>query len=115
DLRRSGATGIERVIGIGMDSTELGVDPASFAEAYTTARAAGLRLTAHQGENSPAAAAATAVDSLGVERLDHGISVIDDDDLVKRLAERRLPFTVCPNANVRINPAKFGDIAEHPF
>src|SRR3954468_17986906 len=66
ELRRTDAPGVERVIGIGMDSTELGVDPASFEEAYSTARAAGLRLTAHQGENSPPAAAATAVDSLGV-------------------------------------------------
>ncbi len=98
DLRRAGAPGTDRVVGIGMDSTELGVDPASFVDAYRTAEAAGLRLTAHQGENSPAVDAATAVDVLRVERLDHGFSVLEDPDLTERLAQRRLAFTVCPNA-----------------
>jgi adenosine deaminase len=114
-LRRAGAPGIERVIGVGMDSTELGVDPASFAESFRTAGAAGLRLTGHQGENSPAATAARAVDVLGLERLDHGFSVMEDPDLVARLADRRLPFTLCPNANVRINPDLFTEVAQHPF
>lgn len=114
-LRSSGAAGAERVIGIGMDSTELGIDPATFLEAYRVAAKAGLRLTAHQGENSPASAVATAVDVLGCERIDHGISVIEDADLVARLADRRLPFTVCPNANVRINPDVCAELAEHPL
>jgi len=115
DLLGSGAPGADRIIGMGMDSTELGVDPATFVEAYRLGAAAGLRLTGHQGENSPAAAAAVAVDVLGVERLDHGFSVMEDPDLVARLAERRLPFTLCPNANVRINPDRFADLADHPF
>jgi adenosine deaminase len=114
-LRARGARGSERVLGIGMDSTELGVDPATFLEAYRVATRAGLRLTAHQGENSPAAAIATAVDVLGCERIDHGISVMQDPVLVARLAERRLPFTVCPNANVRINPDVCADLAAHPL
>lgn len=50
-LRRTGKA--ERVIGVGMDSTELGVDPAQFLPAYRLAASAGFRLTAHQGENSP--------------------------------------------------------------
>jgi adenosine deaminase len=114
ELIDAGAPGTDRIIGMGMDSTELGVDPASFTDAYRLAAAAGLRLTAHQGENSPAAAAAIAVDVLGAERLDHGFSVLEDLELTKRLAERRLPFTVCPNANVRINPDRFAHLAEHP-
>jgi adenosine deaminase len=113
-LRSSGAPGIDRVIGIGMDSTELGIDPATFVESYRTAAGAGLRLTAHQGENSPASAIATAVDVLGCERVDHGISVLEDAALVARLAARRMPFTVCPNANVRINPDVCAELADHP-
>ena len=113
-LVRAGAPGTDRVVGIGMDSTELGVDPASFLAAYRLAGTAGLRLTAHQGEGSPAAAAPTAVDVLGVDRLDHGFSVLEDEALTRRLADRGLPFTVCPNANVRINPDQFGALAEHP-
>src|SRR3984885_6497505 len=53
ELRRSGAPGTDLVIGIGMDSTELNVDPLSFAPAYREATAAGLHRTGHQGENSP--------------------------------------------------------------
>lgn len=114
-LRASGAPGADRVIGLGMDSTELGIDPATFLEAYRVAARAGLRLTAHQGENSPAAAVATAVDLLGCERIDHGISVIEDAELVARLADRQVPFTVCPNANVRINPDVCAELAVHPL
>ena len=115
DLRRSGAPGADRVIGLGMDSTERGIDPESFLAAYRLAPAAGLRRTAHQGENSAAAAIATAVDVLGCERIDHGISVVGDPELVRRLADRRLPFTVCPNANVRINPDVVADLAAHVY
>ena len=114
-LLEAGAPGADRVIGLGMDSTELGVDPASFVDAYRTAAAAGLRLTGHQGENSPAATAARAIDVLGLERLDHGFSVMEDPDLVARLADRRLAFTLCPNANVRINPDLFTEVGQHPF
>ena len=115
ELRRRGARGIERVLGVGMDSTERGIDPATYFESYRTARAAGFRLTAHQGENSPPQAAAAAVEILGCERLDHGVTVIDDLVLVERLAAQRFPVTVCPNANVRINPDMFPTIAQHPF
>src|SRR4029079_15839462 len=55
------------------------------------------------------------IDVLGLERLDHGFSVMEDAELVARLADRRLPFTLCPNANVRINPALFTEVAQHPF
>ena len=115
ELRRSGAPGFDRVIGLGMDSTEQGIDPGTFVGSYELASAAGLRRTAHQGENSPAAAIATAVDVLGCERIDHGISVFDDPALVRQLADRRLPFTVCPNANVRINPDVVGNLSDHVY
>ena len=102
ELRRSRAAGIERVIGVGMDSTELGIDPVTYLPAYEAARAAGFRLTAHQGENSPATAVAAAIDVFGVERVDHGFSILADPALVARVAEMRVPLTVCPNSNVRI-------------
>jgi adenosine deaminase len=102
DLRRAGAPGAERVIGVGMDSTELGIDPTWFRPAYAAARDAGFRLTAHQGENSPASAIATCVETLGVERIDHGVSVLEDPELTSRLAQERIPITVCPTSNVLI-------------
>jgi adenosine deaminase len=114
ELRRGRAPGAERVIGIGMDSTELGVDPASFAPAYRLAAPAGLRRTAHQGENSPPAAIATVLDVLGAERVDHGLSLLGDAALTRRVAAERIPLTVCPNSNIRIANA-YRTLAEHPF
>lgn len=102
ELRSADAPGADRVIGVGMDSTERGIDPASFRSAYETARAAGFRLTAHQGENSPASAIATCVEVLGAERIDHGVSVLDDAGLVARLVRERIPITVCPTSNILI-------------
>ena len=114
ELRRSGAPGTDRVIGIGMDSTELNVDPLSFAPAYREAAAAGLRRTGHQGENSPAAAVGVVAIGLGAERIDHGLSLIDDPDLVRFFAERRIPLTMCPTSNVVIANA-YSTVDRHPL
>ena len=114
ELRRAGASGIDRVIGVGMDSTELGIDPATFKPAYDRARSAGFRLTAHQGENSPAAAIGAALGVLGVERIDHGLPVLDDPELVTRLAAERTPITVCPTSNVLISNS-FARLEDHVY
>jgi adenine deaminase len=112
ELRRAGKA--ERVIGLGMDSTELGVDPAEFLLAYKLAGSAGLRLTAHQGENSPPSAILFDVEELGAERIDHGISILDDADVARNLADRGIPLTVCPISNVKIANL-FPSLAEHPW
>lgn len=114
ELRRAGARGIERVIGVGMDSTELGIDPVTFRPAYDRARWAGFRLTAHQGENSPAAAITAALDVLGVERIDHGLPILDDPELTARMAADRIPITVCPTSNVLISNS-FARLEDHVF
>ena len=111
-LRRDGSA--ERVIGVGMDSTELGIDPAEFAPAYRRAGAAGLRLTAHQGENSPASAIRYDVEVLLVDRIDHGISVLDDPAVAQLLVTRGIPITVCPLSNVRIANS-VARLEDHPW
>jgi hypothetical protein len=75
--------------------------PHPFRPAFEAAHAAGFRLTAHQGENSPAATLAACIDVLGVERIDHGLSIVEDPELVGRVAAARIPVTVCPTSNVR--------------
>jgi adenine deaminase len=114
DLRRAGAAGTERVIGVGLDSTETGVDPAQFAEAFELARQAGLRRTSHQGEETPSGHIEAGLDVLGCERIDHGLSSIQDAELCKRLADQRIPLTVCPNSNVLIANA-FPRLELHPY
>ena len=113
-LRRAGTA--ERVIGIGMDSTELGVDLAAFKPAFDMARAAGLRRTGHAGEavGTGPRNIRVALDALGVERVDHGVAVVEDPELVRRMAGERIPLTVCPNSNVII-ANRFASLEAHPF
>ena len=114
DLRRQRSKGAERILGVGMDSTEIGIDPRSFAPAYRAAAAAGLRLTAHQGEDTGPDAIAACVDVLGAQRIDHGLSLMQDDELVRRFASERIPLTVCPTSNIVI-ANRVATLAEHPF
>jgi adenosine deaminase len=114
ELRRAGARGADRILGLGMDSTEIGVDPRSFAPAYRAAAAAGLRLTAHQGEDSGPEMIAACVDVLGTERIDHGLSLMADPELVGRFAGERIPLTVCPTSNVVI-AHRVATLEQHPF
>ena len=112
DLRRDGIG--ERVIGIGMDSTERGVDLRTFADAYQLASRAGFRRTAHAGEDGGPGNIAVALGALRAERIDHGIAIMDDPELAVRVAERRIPLNVCPNSNIVI-ANKYPSLAEHPF
>ncbi len=114
ELRRSGAAGASRILGIGLDSTEIGVDPRSFAPAYERAARAGLRLTAHQGEDTGPEAIGQCVDVLGAERIDHGLSIMGDASLVERFVREGIPLTVCPTSNIVI-ANKVSRLADHPF
>jgi adenosine deaminase len=113
-LRRAGAPGVERVIGVGYDSTEIGQEPGWYASAFQRAGAAGLRRTAHQGENSGPDAIAACVDLLGAERIDHGLSILGDADVVSRFVDEQIALTVCPSSNIRIANA-FPTLAEHVY
>ena len=114
ELRRSGRA--ERVIGIGADSTELGVDLRTFERAFAAARRLGFRRTFHAGEAVGAGPAniRIALDVLGVERIDHGVAIVEDPELVRRMAGERIPLTVCPWSNVVI-ANRFTSLQEHPF
>lgn len=98
---------------IGLDSAEVGNPPSKFTRLYARAREAGLRLTAHAGEEGPASYIVEALDLLGVERIDHGIRCMEDPELVERLVEARIPLTVCPLSNVRLRAVD--TLAHHPL
>jgi adenosine deaminase len=114
ELIRAGAPGTDRVLGIGMDSTELGVDPTDFAEAFDLAGRFGLRRTSHQGEVTPPTTIRAGIEVLGCERIDHGLSLMDDPELTRRFVDERIPLTVCPNSNIRIANA-YPRLEEHPY
>lgn len=101
------------LVGVGLDSAEVGYPPGLFAEVYAIARAAGLRLVAHAGEEGPPAYVREALDVLGVERIDHGIRSLDDPDLVERLRREQIPLTVCPLSNLRLRVVN--DLSDHPL
>jgi adenosine deaminase len=85
------------VAGIGIDYRETDRPPELFREAFRMAKAAGLRLTAHAGEfGTPWQNVATVVEELQVDRVDHGYTVIDNPELVKRCVEKGIVFTVVP-------------------
>jgi adenosine deaminase len=114
ELRRTGRA--ERVIGVGADSTELGVDMRAFRPAFEKARRSGLHRTCHAGEAVGVGPGniRVAVDDLGAERIDHGVAITEDPALLRRLVEERIPLTVCPTSNVVI-ANRYASLAEHPL
>lgn len=101
------------LIGIGGDAGERGIDLATFAAPFERARRLGLRTTMHLGEEGPASDIATGVHVLGVERIDHGVSLLDDPELTASVIDHRIPLTTCPTSNVSIGI--FDRIADHPL
>jgi adenosine deaminase len=106
------ATGVE-LLGIGLCSSEVGFPAAPFADLYARARADGLRTVAHAGEEGDASYVREALDQLGAQRIDHGINAMGDPVLVRDLAERQVPLTVCPLSNVRLKAVPA--LARHPL
>ncbi len=103
----------DRIIGVGLDSAEIGHPPAKFRDVFARARAAGLRTVAHAGEEAPADYVWQALDDLGVERIDHGNRALDDDALVERLARDGIALTMCPLSNLRLRV--IDDMRRHPL
>jgi adenosine deaminase len=101
------------IIGVGLDSTEIGYPPELFTGVYARAAAQGLHLVAHAGEEGGPETVAAALDALHVERVDHGIRSMEDPALVKRLAAERVPLTVCPLSNVALRAVD--TLADHPL
>jgi adenosine deaminase len=101
------------VIGVGLDSAELGRPPELFERVFARAADEGLRRVAHAGEEGPADYVRSALDRLGVERIDHGIRSLEDDGLVARLREEQVPLTVCPLSNVALRCVD--SVAAHPL
>lgn len=93
---------LQGVVAVGLDSSERGRPPWLFEEAYEIARGLGLRAVAHAGEEGPPEYVVGALDVLGVERIDHGDSSLQDPDLVERLARDSVPLTVCPLSRVAL-------------
>lgn len=104
---------LNRITAVGLDSSELGHPPSKFARVFAAARAKGLKLTAHAGEEGPPDYVHEALDVLGVDRIDHGNRALEDGALVERLAAEGMTLTVCPLSNLKL--CVVGDMAAHPL
>ena len=104
---------LERIDGVGLDSSEVGHPPSKFVRVFAAARERGLRLVAHAGEEGPPAYVREALDLLNIERLDHGNRSLEDDALVARLVDARMTLTVCPLSNLKLCVVK--DLRDHPL
>lgn len=104
---------LEKIAGVGLDSSELGHPPAKFARVFAAARSLGLRLVAHAGEEGPPEYVTEALDLLGIERLDHGNRALEDGALVERLRTIGMTLTVCPLSNLRL--CVVDDLRRHPL
>jgi adenine deaminase len=101
----------DQIIGIGLDSGEVGNPPEKFARVFARCRELGFHLVAHAGEEGPPAYVWTALDLLKVERIDHGVQSSKDAALMQRLAQDRIALTVCPLSNLKL--CVFPDLASH--
>jgi adenosine deaminase len=101
----------DKLIGVGLDSGEVGNPPEKFSRVFARCRQMGLRLVAHAGEEGPPAYIWTALDELKVERIDHGVQAVKDSALMQRLAQDRIALTVCPLSNLKL--CVFPDLAQH--
>lgn len=101
----------EKIVGIGLASSEVGHPPEKFARVFARARALGFRLVAHAGEEAGPDYIYSALDVLKVERIDHGVQAVRDPSLIKRLAHERIPLTVCPLSNLKLKV--FADLRQH--
>lgn len=88
--------------GLGLCSTELAKPPENWAGIFAAAGEAGLRRTAHAGEEGPAGYVVDALEKLGVTRIDHGVRAAEDEAVMEMLAREGVMLTVCPMSNVRL-------------
>ena len=101
----------DKIVGIGLASSEVGHPPEKFAKVFARCRALGFRLVAHAGEEGPPAYIWSALDLLKVERIDHGVQAIHDASLMQRLARDQIALTVCPLSNIKLRV--FDSLRQH--
>lgn len=92
----------DKIIGVGLDSTEIGHPAGKFERVFKQAISQGFLTVAHAGEEGPASNIIEALDLLQITRVDHGVSCSEDENLVKQLVNERIPLTVCPLSNIKL-------------
>ena len=92
----------DKIIGVGLDSSEKGNPPTKFRRLFEQAIKEGFLTVAHAGEEGPPEYISESLDILKVKRIDHGVQCLKDEKLVNRLFSEKIPLTVCPLSNVKL-------------
>ena len=101
----------DKILGVGLDSSEKGRPPALFKEVFEKAEEQGYLTVAHAGEEGPAEYVWEAIELLDVKRIDHGVRSIEDPKLIEYLVEHQIPLTVCPLSNIKL--CVFDEMGQH--
>lgn len=101
----------EWIVGVGLDSSEVGHPPEDFKAVFDRAREHGFLTVAHAGEEGPPEYIWQALEELKVSRIDHGVRCVEDPQLVEKLVAEQIPLTVCPLSNVKLRV--FDSIQDH--
>jgi len=99
------------ILAVGLDSAEVGNPPELFKNLFEIAKKNGFRLCCHAGEEGPPEYIKTAID-LGVERIDHGIRVIESEEVMDLCEKIQIPFTLCPLSNLKLQV--YPDLSKYP-
>ena len=101
----------DKILGVGLDSSEKGRPPLLFTEVFAKAEKEGYLPVAHAGEEGPAEYIWEALDLLHVKRIDHGVRSVDDPKLIDFLVKSQIPLTVCPLSNIKL--CVFDEMSQH--
>ena len=101
----------DKIVGVGLDSSEIGHPPRKFERVFKEAIRKGFLTVAHAGEEGPPEYIWEALDLLKVKRIDHGVKCLSDKKLVQKLRDSQIPLTVCPLSNIKLRV--FNELKEH--
>ncbi len=101
------------VVALGLGGAEIGHPPEHYATWFEKALAAGLHSAPHAGETVGPPSIWGALQTLGAERIGHGVRSIEDPQLMAYLRDRQIPLEVCPTSNICLGV--YADMSSHPF
>ena len=104
---------LDRIEGVGLDSSEVGHPPSKFQRVFARAGEMGLKRVAHAGEEGPPEYVREALDLLRIDRMDHGNRSLEDAGLVERIVREGMTLTVCPLSNLKLCVVR--DLKDHPI
>ncbi len=89
------------VIGIGLGGSEKEFPPELFVELFERARNMGFKTTVHAGEAAGAQSVKNAIEKLLPDRIGHAARACEDENLLRRISELKIPVELCPISNLK--------------